>query len=268
MYLLPSGFHRPRLSDTHARSTGSEKTIFTFWIPPWNWKVRASLQISGLLPKYLTDDNRNLIRAIEIRVFKLRNIWVCIVELFFLLHSLRDAGPRQQFGKHVSRLPDVASDTSANFLFTSFLQASRETPWLRAAVSLHHSPVWAWCHGEQTASHGDCYWGPHHPHPSHLWGYSYKSSLLSRLRIVGGERGGGAAAAVQRLVFLLFYFSSAFGNLCWHTHTAVCLSCSTMLPLSGRELLWGVRLHLVAFLSFSSLSVAWWGEQGRAAGWG
>lgn len=171
MYLLPSGFHRPRLSDTHARSTGSEKTIFTFWIPPWNWKVRASLQISGLLPKYLTDDNRNLIRAIEIRVFKLRNIWVCIVELFFLLHSLRDAGPRQQFGKHVSRLPDVASDTSANFLFTSFLQASRETPWLRAAVSLHHSPVWAWCHGEQTASHGDCYWGPHHPHPSHLWGY-------------------------------------------------------------------------------------------------
>lgn len=26
---LPSGFHRPRLSDSHARSTGSEKTIFT-----------------------------------------------------------------------------------------------------------------------------------------------------------------------------------------------------------------------------------------------
>lgn len=79
--------------------------------------------------------------------------------------------------------------------------------------------------------------------------HSYRNSLLSRRRAVGGKRGGERAAAVQNLVFLLFYFTAAPLGTFVGTHTAVCLSCSTILPLRGRELLRGVGLHLVAFLS-------------------
>lgn len=91
----------------------------------------------------------------------------------------------------------------------------------------------------------------------------------SRLRGVGGESGGGGgggAAAAHKLVFLLFYFSSAPLGTFVGTHTAVCLSCTTILPLSGRELLTGVGLHLVASLSFPSslCSVARRAERSRA----
>lgn len=76
---------------------------------------------------------------------------------------------------------------------------------------------------------------------------------------------------VHKLVFLLFYSSAPLGTFVG-THTTVCLSCSTILPLSGRELLRGVGLHLVAFLSFSSLSlnrceVSRVGQDG-SEGWG
>lgn len=154
------GFRRPRLSDSYARSTGSEKTIFTVWIPPWNWKVRAQLQISN--PPPLISDRWWCIILI-------RTIRFCIVELFILLHSLEDAVPRLHFRNGTSIPPDVASDSSVNFLFTPVLQASRETPWLRTTVSLHH-PVWSWGHGGKTSSHGDRFWGPYHPHPFHSWG--------------------------------------------------------------------------------------------------
>lgn len=47
VWISPSGFHRPRLPDSYARSTRSEKTILTVWIPPWNWKVMVLLMLNS-----------------------------------------------------------------------------------------------------------------------------------------------------------------------------------------------------------------------------
>lgn len=41
LYILPSGFHCPWLSDSYARSARSEEAIITVRVSPWNWTVSA-----------------------------------------------------------------------------------------------------------------------------------------------------------------------------------------------------------------------------------
>lgn len=105
--LFPSGFHRPRLSDSHAGSTGSEKTIFTVWIPPWSRKVRASLQRSSLLSKYLM--RRACSLAVRIRIF-------FPLMLGSVLQSVKGAMDVPSVGV-ISRQTVAVSNTFVNFLF-------------------------------------------------------------------------------------------------------------------------------------------------------
>lgn len=122
-------------------------------------------------------------------------------------------------------------------------QASGETPWLRTAVSLHLSSVWARVLGGKTPSHGNSCWGPHHPHPSNRRGLSSTHHPYS-----AGQSPGNCGGQKGQPSFL-------WACLC------VCVCFKYIMGLLFSE--WAVKKNQQMFIAWPR----WWNTINTASFW-